>query len=456
MKTELIDVSPTRKEIKIQIDTPAVQAAYDRVSDKYAKLANVPGFRKGHAPRSVVRTRFKGEIRGEVLQELVPEAIHEAITEHSLDTIGEPDVHLENDDALQNFGAEPISVHIKVEVLPRVELGQYKGLAMARRIRPIAEADVDRIVDGLRENSASLIPVEDRGAALGDTVTVNFNGKFIDTPEAEDINVDDVDVVLGGESVQQEFTDNLLDTRPEDERQFQVDYPENFTSRGLAGKRLAYTAKITAVRKKELPDLDDEWAASLNEEFDSLATLRAKIREDLEARAATEADHRLRSDLMRKLSAEHTFEVPETLIEHQTSNRLESVVRDMIERGIDPRHAQLNWEGARQELRGQAEDDVRSSMLLERIAEEENLDVSKEEIEAEIEAIATASRQTKEQIRAALTKEGGDRSIASRLRNRKALNLLVESADVTEEEWQEPELVTAEDPEAVVESEATK
>lgn len=437
MKTELIDISPTRKEIKIEIEPEVVRAAYDRVSDKFSKVANVPGFRKGHATRAVVRSRYKVEIRGEVLQELVPEAINAAIQQHSLETIGEPEVHLENEASTQKLGEEPISVNVKVEVFPRVELGEYKGVEVARRVRPVADTDVESIVAGLRENSASLIPVEDRGAQPGDTVTVNFNGKFIDTPTEEDINVDDVDVVLGAEGVQQEFTDNLLDVKPDDEKTFQVDYPPDFTSKGLAGKRVEYTAKVSAVRHKELPDLDDEWAASLNEEFDTVATLRAKIREDLEARAATEADHRLRSEIMRKLVAQNVFEVPATLVEHQTSIRLEAVVRDMIGRGIDPRKMELNWEGAREELRGQAEDDVRGSMLLERIAEEENLDVRDEEIEAEIEALATASRQSKEQVRAALTKEGGDRSIAGRLRNRKALDLLVDNARVTQEEWKE-------------------
>ena len=439
MKTELVDVSPTRKEIKIEIEPEVVRAAYDRVSDRYSKLANVPGFRRGHAPRAVVRTRFKSEIRGEVLQELVPEAITGAIEKHSLETIGEPDVRLDNDETLQKFGEEPISVHVKVEVLPKVELGDYKGIEVTRRVRPVADADVDRIIDGLRENSATLLPVEDRGAQLGDVATVTFRGKFIDTPEAEDINVEDVDVVLGGDGVQQEFTDNLVGVRPEDEKTFTVAYSQDFTSKGLAGKRVEYNAKVTAVRIKELPELDDEWATSLNEEFDSLATLRTKIGEDLQARASTEADHRLRSEIMRKLVQQHPFEVPTTLVEHQTNQRLEAVVRDMIGRGIDPRNAELNWEGARADLKVQAEDDVRGSLLLERIAEEENLTVSEDEIEADVEAIAGASRQPKEQVRAALTKEGGDRSIANRLRNRKALDLLVENARVTEEEWSEQE-----------------
>lgn len=437
MNTELVDVSPTRKEIKIQIEPAVVRAAYDRISDRFSQMANVPGFRKGHAPRSVVRTRYKSEIRGEVLKELVPEAVQGAIEEHSLETIGEPAIQLDNDDALQNFGNEPISVSVSVEVLPKVELGQYKNLEVGRRVRPIKDEDVDRIVEGLRENSASLIPVEDRPAELGDTVTVTFNGKFIDTPEEEDINVEDVDVVLGGEGVQKEFTDNLLGVNPDEEKSFRVDYPQDFTSKGLAGKRVDYTAKITAVRRKELPTADDEWAASLNEEFDSLATLKTKIREDLGARAKTESDHRLRSELMRKLLAEHPFEVPDTLVEHQTNSRFEAVVRDMINRGIDPRNTELNWQGAREELKVQAADDVRGSILLERIAEAENVEVSQAEIDAEIAAIATATRQSIDQVRGALTKEGGDRSIAGRLRNRKALDLLAENASVTEEEWQE-------------------
>jgi len=439
MKTEVVDVSPTRKEIKIEIEPEAVRAAYDSISDRYAKMVNVPGFRRGHAPRSVVRTRFKSEIRSDVLRELVPNAISDAIDQHALQTIGEPDVHLDNAEAIDKLGDTPISVKVNVEVLPKIELGQYKGLEVSRRTRPVTDQDVERVIEGLRENSASMQPVEDRAAQLGDTVSVNFNGKFIDEPEAEDINVEDVEVTLGGEGVQQEFSDNLVGVKPEDEKTFTVSYPADFNSKGLAGKRVEYHAKVTAVRIKELPELDDEWARSLDEEFENLAALRAKIRSDLESRAQNEAEHRLRAELVKKLAAQHEFEVPQTLIEHQTSHRLESVLRDMIGRGIDPRSQELNWESARDELKSQAEDDLRGSMLLESIADAENLTVSNEEIEAEIEAIAIASRQPKEQVRSALTKDGGERSIAGRLRNRKALDLLMANAKVTDEEWKEEE-----------------
>jgi trigger factor len=237
--------------------------------------------------------------------------------------------------------------------------------------------------------------------------------------------------------VQQEFTDNLTGVKVDDEKSFIVEYPEDFSSKGLAGKRVEYATKVTALRVKELPQADDEWARSLGDEFDSLETLRTRMREDLEARASQEADHLVRSQLMEKLLAGHQFEVPESLVEHQTSFRLESVVRNMMGRGLDPRSQEINWDGAREELKDQAQADVRSQMLLERIADEEKIDVSKEEIDAEIEAIAVSSKQPVEQVRSVLTKEGGERSIANRLRNRKALDFLVANASITDDEWQD-------------------
>ena len=441
MKTELVDASPTRKEIKIEIDAATVRQTYDRISDRYAKQASVPGFRPGHAPRAVVRTRFKNEIRAQTLQELLPEAVNEAIIKHELNALGEPDVQLDNAEALEKFGEEPLSVKVNVEVLPNFELQNYKGLEVVRRVRPITDANVDEMLEALRETSAAMQPVEDRPAALGDTVTVNVEGKFLgektEGAEAENIKADDVEVTLGGKGVQQEFTDSLVGVVADNEKTFVVAYPEDFTSAGLAGKKVEYSAKVTAVRVKELPEVDDEWARSLGEDFDSVTTLRAKLREDMENQASEQANQRLRADLMQKLLDGHQFEVPESMIEQQTNYRMESIVRDMIGRGVDPRGQNMDWQGAREELKAQAEADVRGSLLLEQIAQEENLDIAKEEIEAEIAAIARSSQQPLEQVRSVLTKQGGESSIAGRLRNRKALDLLVENARVTDEEWRE-------------------
>jgi trigger factor len=437
MKTEVVDVSPTRKEIKIEIDVAAVRQAYDRVSDQYAKQAKVPGFRPGHAPREVVRSRFKSEIRAQALQELIPEAVDEAIKEHAPNAIGEPDVQLDNSEALNTFGKEPLAVKVNVEVLPKVELQDYKALEVTRQTRPVTDENVKEMIEALRETSGAMQPVEDRGAELGDTVTINIEGKFDGQSEEEPIKQDDVEVTLGGKGVQPEFTDNLLGVKADDEKTFTVEYAEDYRVPALAGKKVDYTAKVTAVRVKELPEVDDEWAKSLGEDLDSVDTLRAKIRENMEHQAAQEADHRLRADLMQKLLAGHQFEVPQSLVDHQTNYRLESLVRDMMNRGVDPRNQNVNWDGARDEMKAQAEQDVRGSLLLDQIAISEKIEVSKEEIDAEIEAIARSSQQPIEQVRSVLTKDGGESSIANRLRNRKALDLLVENARITDETWKE-------------------
>jgi trigger factor len=437
MKTELKEISPTQKQIDIEIDADAVRVVYDRISDNYAKAANVPGFRPGHAPRGVVRTRFKDQIRTEVLRELLPEAVQKAIGEYKLEALGEPELNLDNSEGLDQLGQKPITFNVNVDVLPEIKLEKYKGLEATRRTRPVKDEDVNRVLEQLREGSASLQPVEDRGAQVGDTVTANFHGKFVNTPEAEPINVEDVDVVLGGEGVVQAITDNLTGTKPDDEKTFSVDYPQDFSARGLAGKQVEYTVKVNAVRIKELPDVDDEWAQSLGDEIESLDQLKEKIRADLEAQAKNEAEGKLRTDLLRSLVDAHQFELPDRLVEHQTEHRFESVVRDMIGHGIDPRNPELDWEKARDSLKEQARYELRSSLLLETIADEEKIEVSDHEIEDEINAIADASRQTAEQVRSVLTKQGGERSIAPRLRNRKALDFLVANANVTDEDWEE-------------------
>ena len=169
-------------------------------------LAFVPDMRL--APSCAPDSRARFALKS--FSELVPDAVNEAIVKHELNTIGEPDVHLDNTEALEKFGEQPISVKVNVEVLPKVELKDYKGIEAVRQTRPIDDENVDEMLEALRETSAAMQPVEDRGAELGDTVTINVEGKFVDEPEEENIKADDVEVTLGGKGVQQEFTDNLI------------------------------------------------------------------------------------------------------------------------------------------------------------------------------------------------------------------------------------------------------
>ncbi|HEX8560341.1 MAG TPA: trigger factor [Pyrinomonadaceae bacterium] len=437
MKTEMVDVSATRKEIKIEIEEADVRAEFDRVTQEYTRAVTVPGFRKGHAPAAVVRTRYKKDIQGDVLKRLVPEAVEQAIEESGLQVIGQPDVHLDNE-GLDQLGQGPVRLHAHVEVMPELSLGDYKGIEAARRTRPVADEDVERVIGNLREASASLQPVEERASEEGDTVTADIHGRYVEPPADEDVNVSDVDIQLGGEGVLPAFTEHLTGVRPDEVKTFTVVYPEDFNAQGLAGKTIEYTATVTAVRRKEVPELDDEWVKSLGEEeVETVEQLRARVRENLTRSAEHESEHRLRDEVLTRLIEQHRFEVPETIVSYQSNQILQSMVRDMMQRGMDPRSQDVNWEAMRDLVRDRAGDDVRGSMLLERVAEAENIEVTQEEVEAEIQTMAEGSRQPVEQVRAALTKQGGERSIADRLRNRKALDFLVQHANVRDEEWRE-------------------
>lgn len=437
MKTEVVDVSATRKELKIEIEEADVRAEFDRVTAEYSRAVTVPGFRKGHAPVGVVRTRYKKDIQGDVLKRLVPDAVEQAIGETGLQVIGQPDVHLDNE-GLDKLGQGPISLHAHVEVMPELSLGEYRGLEAARRMRPVSDEDMERVIENLREASASLQPVEERASEAGDTVTADIQGRYVEPPADEDVNVEDVDIVLGGEGVLPDFTEHLTGVRPDEVKTFTVVYPEDFSAKGLAGKTIEYTATVTAVRRKEVPALDDDWVKSLGEEeVETVEQLRARVRENLSKNAEHESEHRLRDDVLGRLIEQHRFEVPETIVSYQANQILQSMVRDMMQRGVDPRSQEIDWEAMRDLVRDRAGDDVRGTMLLERVAEAENIEVSDEEVEAEIQSMAEGSRQSIEQVRAALTKQGGERSIADRLRNRKALDFLVQHAQVRDEEWRE-------------------
>ena len=452
MKTEVVDASETRKEIKIEIEAEEVRQEFERVSAEYARAVSVPGFRKGHAPVAVVRTRYRKEIRGDVLKRLVPEAVERAIDESGLEVIGQPDVHLDNQ-RLEKFGQEAISLHAHVEVMTEVNLGEYKGIEAARRTRPVTDEAVAQVIENLREASASLQPVEDRPSEEGDTVTADIQGRYVEPVSDEGINVEDVDIVLGGEGVLPDFNENLTGVRPDEAKTFTVSYPADFNAKGLAGKTIEYTATVTAVRRKELPTLDDEWVRSLGEEgVETVESLRERVRENLSKSAEHESEHRLRDEVLSRLVEQHRFEVPETIVSYQANQILQSMLRDMMARGLDPRGAEINWEAMRDVVRERAGDDVRGSMLLERVAEAEGLEVSDEEVEAEIQSMAEGSRQSVEQVRAALTKQGGERSIADRLRNRKALDFLVQNANVREEEWREEAADETESAEASTEA----
>ncbi len=437
MKSELTEVSPTQKELKIEIDAATIKAAYGRVSQKYVKGANIPGFRKGYAPLDVVRLRFKEEIKGDVLQEVIPKAVTEAIDEHKLHPLSEPQLHLDDHDKVVVNGSVPISFHAHVEVMPEIPEPTYKGIEVTRRVKPVEDGEIDDLIAERLQKEAALIPIEGRKSKLGDTVIADLEGRFANAPDAEPIKADDLEVELGGEHIEKSFTENLVGVKEDDEKEFTVEYPVEFSSEALAGKTVHYTAKIKSVGKMEVPKLDDAWAKSLDEGYKSLADLRDRLRADLEKISEADADARVRNNAISKLIEDNGFEVPNVLIENQARNLLNNFAQDLQQRGadlnaIDPSFIEMAYGN----MRNQATRDIAGAMLLDKVAEAENIEVPQAEVDEEIGKMAEYYRVTLEEIRDSLEKQGGGiDNIRNNLKTRKTIEAIVASAKVAKGEW---------------------
>ena len=437
MKSELKELSPTQKELTIEIDAATLKASYGRVSQKYTKGANVPGFRKGYAPLDIIRMRFKDEIKSDVLQDVIPKAISAAIDEHKLHPLTEPQLHLEDQDKIVINGSQPLSMHVHVEVMPDLPEPKYKGIAVTRRVKPVENSEVEGLIAERLKKEAALIPVEGRTSKIGDTVIADLEGRFDDDADAEPIKAEALEVELGGEQIEKSFTENLIGVKEEDEKEFTVAYPAEFSSEALAGKTVHYKAKVRSVGKTEVPKLDDAWAKSLDEGYKSLADLRKRLRADLEKVSEADADARVRNNAITKLIEDNSFEVPGVLIENQARNLLNNFAQDMQQRGVDLNQVEPQFiEMAYGNMRQQAERDVRGAMLLDKVAEIEKVEVPQAEVDEEIDKMAEYYRVPPEEIRTSLEKQGGGvENIRNNLKTRKTIEAVIATAKVAKGEW---------------------
>ncbi len=456
MKTEVIEVSPTQKELKIEIEAEIVRKVYDKVSKQYAQHASVPGFRKGFAPTDVIKMRYKEEIKNEVFRELLPKIVSETIQENNLDPIGEPHLHIDDVDNVKVNGSQSISLHVHVEVMPEIPTPNYVGIEAVRRPRPVNDDDLEKIIDERRNLSSALVPVEGRKSQTGDTLIVDLEGKFLDLPNEEPITANDMEIKIGDENIEKAFTENLVGVEEDETKSFKVDYPAEFPSPHFAGKSVEYKVFIKSVGVLEIPEADDEWATTLEEGFESMKDLRKKLREDLELMSKGEADNKVRDEVVNKLIQNHPeLEVPKTLIEHQARNLLNNFAQDIAGRGMDLKTLGDDFvKMAYQNMIPQAENDVRGALLLEKVAELENVTVTDEEITEELEKMAAYYRMPAEEVRQALQKQGGEQGISDRIRSRKSVEAVFAKAKITDGEWIDESQISDDEPEPVQADEA--
>jgi trigger factor len=432
LQVAVADLSQCRKGLTVEVPVEEVNAAFEKTYGVYARHLKIPGFRPGRVPRDLIKQRFAKEAKEEVVKSLVPEALQSAVAEQMLRVVGEPQI-----DDLSVDEGEPLKFKATLEVLPDFELKEYKGLKLTKRVATVTDEEVGHALEHLRQSAAEFVPVEDRPSHDGDFVSVNLVGKYVEPPEAEELKSDDVQVEIGANNVQPEFSENLRGVKAGDAREFRVEYPEDFSAEGLAGKTLDFTAAVVAVREREAPELDDEFARDFGD-YENLQQLRDRIRENLTASAEARAEADLREEVVKRVLEDYDFEVPSTLVEAQTADRAREFAYMLMRNGVPPQTIkEIDWEERMKEFRPLAARDIRMALVFEKIGEAEEVEVSRWEVEAEVERMARASGEPADQLKARLTKDDSLSSIENRLRHQRALEAVIKHAEVTVEEFNE-------------------
>jgi trigger factor len=436
MKAEFIDVSDTKKNLVVEIPSTIVDAEIDKVSRDYSRAARIPGFRPGKVPAKVVRQRFRDQILHDVAHGLIPRAVDEALRERGVEPVDTPDIQ----DVVVEEG-QPLKFTATFETVPPIDPGNYSGITLRQKAVRIEEGAVEQALEQLRERAARYEPVEDRGIEMSDSVLMDLvrtaappgsentaSESEFDTQEQTDRH-ENITVDIGGRANPPGFDQELIGLSAGESKTFDVHYPADYSITELAGTTVKYEVSIKAVRKRVVPDLDDELAKDIGE-FESLEALRKRVRADLEHEAKHESEREMRADLLKELASRVDFDVPASLVDREIDRRVEEFVRRLIEQQIDPMRTNINWEEFRERQKDTASEAVKSALVLDEVARREGLGASDEEVEAEVQRYAERSGRNVAAVRARLEKEGGFARLHAGVRREKTVNFLLTKATV--------------------------
>jgi trigger factor len=421
MKVELTDVSETKKTLTVEVPQEVVEAEVARITQRYARAARLPGFRPGKAPVQVVRKRFREEILHDVAHDLVPRVVGDALRDKGVHPVDTPKVR-----DLQLEDGKPLTFTAAIETAPHVDAGDLSTLTIQRPEMPVNDEGVDQALSRLRDRLARMEPVEERPAEQGDTVVMNLSRRRLTGPQGAELEAEEpekhegVSAEIGAAGNPPGFDDGLLGVTAGTQKTFEVTFPADYEVGEMAGARVEYAIDVSAVRRRVLPTLDDEFAKDLGE-FGTLADLRGRIREDLEQDAERERTRRMRQQLLEQLADRMTGEVPEGMVAREVDRRVEEFARRLMDQGVDPRQAAINWEEFRAQQQDPAVATVRSVLVLDEIVRREHLEVSEDELDADISGYATRAGRTLGEVKAQLAEQDQLEQIRTGLLREKAV-----------------------------------
>jgi trigger factor len=412
-------VEGCKHAVEITVPVADVEKETERVVAEIQGRVKLPGFRPGKAPLSIVKTKFAGDIRQDVLEKLVPRFFRAALEKENLEVVGSPnltDVHF--------HAGEPLRFKAEFEVAPTIELGEYRGLLVNYSEPEVTDADVDQRLEAIRDQKAEYVNEDPRPLADGDYAVVSMESlSGVD----EKISQDELMLKIGGETTLKEFTENLRGASPEESREFDVTYPADYERAHLAGRTVKFRATVKAVRRKEQPELNDEFAKDLGD-FQTLDELKEAVRKTMQREREQSAQEAAKQQLLDQLVKAHNFAVPEAYVDRQIEMNVENQVRRLAAQGVDPAKLKLDWAKVREAQQEQARKDVKASLLLDKIAERESIHASQEEVDREVTRIARQRKESVALVRPKLQKDGTLARIAGHIRTDKTLTMLFEQA----------------------------
>jgi trigger factor len=425
------NLAPCRKLLRVELDAKSVDEIFDAITKDYQKQASLPGFRPGKAPRDLVAKKYDADIQAEAKRKLIGDSYRKALDEKKISAIGYPDI-----EEIQFGRGQDLQFAATIETAPEFQLPEYKGLPVRREIKSVTDADVERALNLLAQQHVKFETAA-RDLKLGDVAVVNYTGTSDGKPlteiaptakgltEQKNFWVDITpNTFIAG------FAEQLTGAKAGDQRTVNVDFPADFVTKELAGKKAVYAVEVVEVKEKVLPPIDDALAKNFGAE--NLEKLRAGVRLDLENELKFSQTKAIRGQILGALAAQANFDLPESAVAHETKNVVYNIVQENTKRGVARDLIEKEKDQIYNAAASSAKERVKMSFLIQRIAEQEDIKVSQEEVLQRVQAMAQAYQIPVDKFIKDLQKRNGINELYDQIAHEKVLTFLENNAKITD------------------------
>ncbi len=425
MKVTVEDVSPVQKRLQVEIPGEQVAIEFDRATKRIGQHVKIDGFRKGKAPKSLIK-RYHGDlIQEEVLESLIRETFPKALEETDLKLITEPRL----DKAGELKEGEPFSYSALLDLWPEFELPQYKGVKIERPPIEVTEEEVDEQLQALRRHFGAIESVEEeRPVEEGDIVIVDFDG-FHEGEPVEGLSEENYYLEVGSGYFNEEFEKKLIGAEKGKEVEIEVSYPEDALNENVAGKTILYKVTVKDIKKRVMPELDDEFAQKFGPQYKTIEDLRNRLRHQIEQDKKEAQERAMRQQLIDKILSEVDFPLPESLVEKKLVQMVDNVISHLNERGMDLESTGMSEERLKEKMREDAERQVKMEIVLDKIAEKEDISVSNEELMDYVKVSPEMRNIDPAQVSSAIAEY-----VLPKLRAKNTIDFLLKHAEIVDEE----------------------